>query len=206
MSLIGQKKKQEEKAPLALPSPLLDSRTSTASRSGAKLPLKQVNSFPTRCKVSSSSPSQVSKAFKGEQANDTRAEDGGNGAESKYSYIGKEETTSQKQEEPLLHQYLSLQQLAIARRHCNQLRRIRDSLADRVRPQTKAVPPVQEQEKLRNFLMDVGFVRYYALLNRHGYDFMTASHMDVLDLAAVGISEPLHRMALKYELDQVRIL
>lgn len=36
------------------------------------------------------------------------------------------------------------------------------------------------------------------------YDLATAAHMDALDLAGAGVTEPLHRMALKHELNLVR--
>lgn len=128
---------------------------------------------------------------------------------------------SAEEEAELLQQYLALQQLAVARKHCNQLRRIRDSLAARedckhssqgarkttnqdCQTEHNSTPIPQDRQALRNFLMDIGFVQYYNLLNRHGYDLTTATHMDTLDLAAVGITEALHRMAIKYELEQVR--
>ncbi|CAL4250583.1 unnamed protein product, partial [Meganyctiphanes norvegica] len=129
---------------------------------------------------------------------------------------------SAEEEAEILQQYLALQQLAVARKHCNQLRRIRDSLAAREHhehsPQPTSITEKgtecqrdlapatipQERQALRNFLMDIGFVQYYSLFNRHGYDLTTATHMDTLDLAAVGITEALHRMAIKYELDQAR--
>ncbi|XP_071533372.1 uncharacterized protein [Panulirus ornatus] len=117
----------------------------------------------------------------------------------------------------LLQQYLNLQQLAVSRKHSTQLRRIRDSLIARVRsrpssmvkvrsspPKVSAHTPTKDRQELRNFLLDIGFVQYYSLLNRHGYDLATAAHMDALDLAGVGITEPLHRMAIKFELDLVR--
>ena len=113
------------------------------------------------------------------------------------------EDTTYSEEATLLQQYFSLQHLAISRRHCNQLRRIRDSLALRAWPDANSHSPCPEIQALRDFLIDTGFVQYYSLFNRHGYDLPTAAYMDVLDLAAIGINEPLHRMALKYELDHV---
>ncbi|KAG7172245.1 Caskin-1-like 1 [Homarus americanus] len=122
-----------------------------------------------------------------------------------------------EEEIELLQQYLNLQQLAVSRKHSTQLRRIRDSLLARVRsrpssmvktrsspPPTSASTPTKDRQALRNFLLDIGFVQYYSLLNRHGYDLATAAHMDALDLAGVGITEPLHRMAIKFEFDLVK--
>ncbi|XP_069175732.1 LOW QUALITY PROTEIN: caskin-2 [Procambarus clarkii] len=124
---------------------------------------------------------------------------------------------SGEEEIELLQQYLNLQQLAVSRKHSTQLRRIRDSLLARVRsrptsmvksptspPPPAASTPNKDRQALRNFLLDIGFVQYYSLLNRHGYDLPTAAHMDALDLAGVGITEPLHRMAIKFEFDLVR--
>ncbi|XP_069952856.1 caskin-2 isoform X2 [Cherax quadricarinatus] len=121
-----------------------------------------------------------------------------------------------EEEIELLQQYLNLQQLAVSRKHSTQLRRIRDSLLARVRsrptsmvktpnsPPSSVSTPNKDRQALRNFLLDIGFVQYYSLLNRHGYDLPTAAHMDALDLAGVGITEPLHRMAIKFEFDLVR--
>lgn len=41
------------------------------------------------------------------------------------------------------------------------------------------------------------------LLPSYRYDLATAAHMDALDLAGAGVTEPLHRMALKHELNLV---
>ncbi|XP_042883969.1 caskin-1-like isoform X2 [Penaeus japonicus] len=131
-----------------------------------------------------------------------------------------------EEEIELLQQYLNLQQLAVSRKHSAQLRRIRDSLLARVRSRPSSMikvaggndvgcftpsvltspahTPAKDRQALRNFLLDIGFVQYYSLLNRHGYDLASAAHMDSLDLASVGITEPLHRMAVKYELDLVK--
>ncbi|KAL7647960.1 UNVERIFIED_CONTAM: hypothetical protein RMT77_001576 [Armadillidium vulgare] len=163
-----------------------------------KEPLKHVNSLPVRPKTTSP-PAD-------EKHNNIIVKSGEDHDEGeRYTYIYGEDRYRTK-DDSLLRQYLTLQQLAISRRHCSQLRRIRDSLLNGKACCTSSIRrvPTKEQEELRNFLMDVGFVQYYALLNRHGYDFETASHMNAFDLAAVGIAEPLHRMALKYELDQVR--
>ncbi|XP_076046700.1 CRK like proto-oncogene, adaptor protein isoform X2 [Oratosquilla oratoria] len=108
----------------------------------------------------------------------------------------------------LLEQYMSLYNLAMGRKNCNNLRKIRDSLVTKARSPPPAGPLASpsnlllEREALRNFLLDIGFVQYYSLFNRHGYDLRTATHMEPLDLAAIGITEPLHRMAIKFELDQ----
>ncbi|XP_066988132.1 caskin-2-like isoform X2 [Macrobrachium rosenbergii] len=141
------------------------------------------------------------------------------GSNSLQQYWGGERETSGGEEElELLQQYLNLQQLAVSRKHSTQLRRIRDSLVSRVRSRPssmvkpsvtprenpKAPVPNKERQALRNFLLDIGFVQYYSLLNRHGYDLATAAHMDALDLASVGITEPLHRMAIKFEFDLVK--
>lgn len=86
-----------------------------------------------------------------------------------------------EEEIELLQQYLNLQQLAVSRKHSTQLRRIRDSLIARVRsrpssmvkvrtspPKVSAHTPTKDRQELRNFLLDIGFVQYYSLLNRHG--------------------------------------
>lgn len=150
---------------------------------------------------------------------------GGGGCSSLQHYWGGEAGGGEEEIE-LLQQYLNLQQLAVSRKHSAQLRRIRDSLLARVRSRpasmiktaggndmscvapavltSPAHTPAKDRQALRNFLLDIGFVQYYSLLNRHGYDLASAAHMDSLDLASVGITEPLHRMAVKYELDLVK--
>ncbi|KAG0713893.1 Caskin-1 [Chionoecetes opilio] len=133
-------------------------------------------------------------------------------------------TAGAEEEIELLQQYLNLQHLARSRKHSAQLRRIRDSLLLQVRsrpnslvtaydpalvpvpahartPARPAQAPKNDMQQLRDFLLDIGFVQDYSILNRHGYDLATAAHMDALDLAGAGVTEPLHRMALKHELN-----
>ncbi|XP_050713117.1 uncharacterized protein LOC126996568 isoform X2 [Eriocheir sinensis] len=122
-----------------------------------------------------------------------------------------------EEEIELLQQFLNLQHLARSRKHSAQLRRIRDSLLLQVRsrPNSMVAPPdptpprppqvtKNDRQQLRDFLLDIGFVQDYSILNRHGYDLATAAHMDALDLAGAGVTEPLHRMALKHELNLVQ--
>ncbi|KAK8397664.1 hypothetical protein O3P69_004444 [Scylla paramamosain] len=125
-------------------------------------------------------------------------------------YWGGEERSGTVEEEIEL-----LQHLAKSRKHSAQLRRIRDSLLLQVRsrpnsvvtpldPAHPAQTPKNDMQQLRDFLLDIGFVQDYSILNRHGYDLATAAHMDALDLAGAGVTEPLHRMALKHELNLVQ--
>ncbi|XP_045111607.1 uncharacterized protein LOC123504824 isoform X2 [Portunus trituberculatus] len=122
-------------------------------------------------------------------------------------YWGGEERSGTVEEEIEL-----LQHLAKSRKRSAQLRRIRDSLLLQVRsrpnsvvtpldPAHPAQTPKNDMQQLRDFLLDIGFVQDYSILNRHGYDLATAAHMDALDLAGAGVTEPLHRMALKHELN-----
>ncbi|XP_064104826.1 caskin-2-like isoform X2 [Macrobrachium nipponense] len=163
-----------------------------------------------------SSPGVIHDALS--RRNDSGISPPGNNSLQQYWGGGDRETSGGEEELELLQQYLNLQQLAVSRKHSTQLRRIRDSLVSRVRSRPssmvkpsvaprenpKAPVPNKERQALRNFLLDIGFVQYYSLLNRHGYDLATAAHMDALDLASVGITEPLHRMAIKFEFDLVK--
>lgn len=100
-------------------------------------------------------------------------------------YWGGEEggwTAGTEEEIELLQQYLNLQHLARSRKHSAQLRRIRDSLLLQVRsrPSSMVAPPdpspprpshvtKNDRQQLRDFLLDIGFVQDYSLLNRHGW-------------------------------------